>query len=227
LIVAAAIAGCGSRSKSRPTAVPAAAAPPCSRWSPASRTRSRESIWSKVGDPGKYTNPSPVGTGPYTVSQFTSQGITFKANPSYWGGRPAVSTVEFPTYASSNSALAALQTNQLHWGGNFIPGVQQVFVAGNPDHHVWFPPVQTNSLEPNLTKFPTNQLAVRKAISLAIDRGALSRQAEGGIEPPMPNVSGLTLPIFQQFMSRPSPRTRSRRIRTSPRPSRCPNRPAT
>src|SRR5580704_1199521 len=160
-----------------------------------------ESIWSKVGDPGKYTDPNPIGTGPYTVSQFTTQGITLKANPTYWGGRPAVSEVQFPTYASANTALAALQTNQLHWAGNFIPGVQQVFEAGHTSHQVWFPPVQTNSLEPNLTKFPTNQLAVRKAISLAIDRTALSQQAEGGLEPPVSNASGLTLPIFQQFLS--------------------------
>jgi peptide/nickel transport system substrate-binding protein len=160
-----------------------------------------QSIWSKVGDPGKYTDAQPVGTGPYTVSQFSAQGITLKANPSYWGGKPAVGTVEFPTYASSNAALAALQTDQLHWGGNFIPGVQQVYVAGHSNHHVWFTPVQTNSLEPNLTKFPTNQLAVRKAISLAIDRTALSQQAEGGIEPPVSNASGLTLPVFQQFLS--------------------------
>jgi peptide/nickel transport system substrate-binding protein len=160
-----------------------------------------QSVWSKVGDPGKYTDANPIGSGPYTVSQFTSQGITLKANPSYWGGKPAVSTVEFPTYASANAALSALETDQLDWGGNFITGVNQVFVAGHPDHHVWFPPVQTNSLEPNLTKFPTNQLAVRKAISLAIDRTALSQQAEGGLEPPVGNASGLTLPVFQQFMS--------------------------
>ena len=160
-----------------------------------------QSVWSKVGDPGKYTDANPVGTGPYTLSQFTSQGVTLKVNPSYWGGKPAVSTVEFPTYASSNAALSALETDQLGWGGNFIPGVNQVFVAGHSNHLVWFPPVQTNSLEPNLTKFPTNQLAVRKAISLAIDRTALSQQAEGGLEPPVSTASGLTLPIFQQFLS--------------------------
>jgi peptide/nickel transport system substrate-binding protein len=157
-------------------------------------------VWSKVGDPGKYADPDPVGTGPYGVSQFSSQGITLKANPGYWGGKPAVGTVQFPTYASSNTALSALQTDQLHWAGNFIPGVQQVFVNGHSNHHVWFTPIQTNSLMPNLTKFPTNQLAVRKAISLAIDRTALSEQAEGGIEPPVSNASGLTLPIFQQFL---------------------------
>ncbi len=160
-----------------------------------------QSVWSKVGDPGKYIDAAPVGSGPYTLATFGSQGFTLAANPSYWGGKPAVGKVDFPTYASSNSALAALQTDQLDWGGNFIAGVQQVFVSGKSTHHVWFPPVQTNSLEPNLTKFPTNQLPVRKAISLAIDRTALSQQAEGGLEPPVGNASGLTLPVFQQFLS--------------------------
>jgi peptide/nickel transport system substrate-binding protein len=159
------------------------------------------SQWSKAGDPGKYTDADPVGSGPYTLASFSGQGFTLAANPSYWGGKPAVGKVQFPTYASSNAALAALQTDQLDWGGNFIPGVQQVFVSGKSTHHVWFPPVQTNSLEPNLTKFPTNQLPVRKAISLAIDRTALSQQAEGGLEPPVSNASGLTLPVFQQFLS--------------------------
>jgi peptide/nickel transport system substrate-binding protein len=160
-----------------------------------------QSAWSKVGDPGKYTDASPVGTGPYALSQFSSQGITLKRNPKFWGAKPAVGTVQFPTYASANAALSALQTNQLTWAGNFIPGVQQVFQAPDPHHQVWFEPVQTNSLEPNLEKFPTNQLPVRQAISLAIDRTALSQQAEAGLEPPVQSASGLTLPIFSQFLS--------------------------
>lgn len=160
-----------------------------------------EATYGKVGDPGKYVDANPMGSGPYTVSNFSSQGITLKANPSYWGGKPAVSTVQFPVYASANAALSALQTDQLQWAGNFIPGVEKVFVAGHSNHKVWFVPVQTNSLIPNLQKFPTNQLAVRKAISLAIDRTAISQQAHGGIAPPASNASGLTLPVFQQFLA--------------------------
>ena len=41
-------------------------------------------IWSTVGDPGKFTDPKPIGTGPYTLGSFSSQGITMTANPSYW-----------------------------------------------------------------------------------------------------------------------------------------------
>jgi peptide/nickel transport system substrate-binding protein len=160
-----------------------------------------KAIWSKVGDPGKYTDGTPVGTGPYTLGSFSSQGITLKARADFWKGAPSVGQVEFPTYASSNAALSALQTDQLDWGGNFITGVQKVYVAGHSDHRVWFPPVQTNSLIPNLQKFPTNQLPVRRAISLAIDRSAISEQAEGGLEPAVENASGLTLPVFKDYLS--------------------------
>jgi peptide/nickel transport system substrate-binding protein len=160
-----------------------------------------QSIWSKVRDPGKYVDADPVGTGPYTLGSFTAQGFTLKANPAYWSGKPPVAEVQFPTYPSADAALSALQTDRLDWAGNFITGIQQRFVAGDPDHHVWFAPVQTNSLEPNLTRFPTDQFAVRKAISLAIDRTALSTQAEAGLEPPVSTASGLTLPVFQAFLS--------------------------
>ena len=161
-----------------------------------------QSVWSKVGDPGKYVDPDPVGAGPYTACHLQRRRAS-----RWWPTRATGAAsrrcgeVQFPTFASANTALSALQTNQLDWAGNFIPGVQQVFVSGPCQPPGWFPPVQTNSLEPNLTKFPTNQLAVRKAISLAIDRTAISQQAEGGLEPPVSNASGLTLPIFQQFLS--------------------------
>ena len=96
------------------------------------------------------------------------------ANNSYWGGpfgghgAPAVKTVEFPALSSNTSALSALETDQVDWAGNFIAGVKQAF-AGKP-LVFWSPPLNTNSLEPNLHEWPTNQLAVRQAISLAINR---------------------------------------------------------
>ena len=95
-----------------------------------------------------------MGTGPYMLDSFGSQGFTLKANPSYWGGTVPVGKVQFPAYASASSALSALQTNQLDWAGNFISGVQQAYVSTDADHKVWFPPIQTNSLEPNLDQVP-------------------------------------------------------------------------
>jgi peptide/nickel transport system substrate-binding protein len=160
------------------------------------------SIWSTVGDPAMYTDANPVGTGPYEYSSFSTSGITLKPNPGYWGGTPALSGgVEFPVFASNTTVLSALTQNQLDWAGNFLSGLQSAFVSPSPStHHTWFAPVQTNSLEPNLQVWPTNQLAVRKAISLAINRTAIDTQGEAGLEPVAQNASGIVLPGFSGLL---------------------------
>ena len=161
-----------------------------------------QSVWSGVGDPGKYVDPTPVGTGPYTVTSTGAAGITMSANSSYWGGAPAVKQVEIPAIASNTTVLSLLTSNQLTWAGNFITGLKSAFENPAPStHQVWFAAVQTNSLEPNLTKWPTNQLAVRQAISDAIDRTAISTQGEAGLEPVATNSSGIVLPGFKTLLA--------------------------
>jgi peptide/nickel transport system substrate-binding protein len=161
-----------------------------------------QSIWSSVGDPGKYVDGTPVGTGPYTVTSTGAAGITLAANPHFWRGAPGVSTIEIPAIASNTTVLSLLTSNQLTWAGNFIAGLASKYVKPSPStHQVWFAPVQTNSLEPNLKKWPTNQLAVRQAISLAIDRTAIDTQGEAGLEPVATNASGLVLPGFKNLLA--------------------------
>jgi peptide/nickel transport system substrate-binding protein len=164
------------------------------------------SQWQNAGNPSTFADTSPIGTGPYTVQSVGASGLVLTANSKYWGGpwnvgggAPAVKTVQFPALSSNTSALSALETDQVDWAGNFIAGVKQAF-AGKP-LVFWSPPLNTNSLEPNLHEWPTNQLAVRQAISLAINREAISTQGEGGEQPVAVNASGLTLPVFNQFLS--------------------------
>jgi peptide/nickel transport system substrate-binding protein len=162
-----------------------------------------QSIWSTVGDPGQYADANPVGSGPYVFSSISSAGITLTANPDYWG-TVSVPTVEFPIYASNTTVLSALTSNSLDWAGNFITGLKAAFITPSPStHHDWFPGTQTNSIEPNLTKFPTNLLPVREAISLAIDRGKIGAIGEAGLEPPATNASGLVLPAFAADLASP------------------------
>jgi peptide/nickel transport system substrate-binding protein len=163
-------------------------------------------VWASAGDPSTFADTTPIGTGPYKVQNVGASGLVLTANTNYWGGpwhvgggAPAVKTVQFPTLSSNTSALSALQTNQVDWAGNFIAGVKQAF-KGKP-LVFWSPPLNTNSLEPNLHEWPTNQLAVRQAISLAINRRAIATQGEGGEQPVAINASGLTLPVFNQFLA--------------------------
>ncbi len=157
-----------------------------------------QSIWSKAGNPATFVDANPVGSGPYKLASFTPQGFTLEKNPNYWqASKVAIPKVFFPVYTSNTGALSALFSGQIDWTGNFIPGLQKDFVKTSPAfHHFWEAPGGTNSLMPNLNKWPTNQLPVRKAISLAINRSLIATEGEAGLENPVLNATGLTLPTF-------------------------------
>jgi peptide/nickel transport system substrate-binding protein len=155
-----------------------------------------QSQWGSVGDPAKFTDANPIGTGPYVLQTFTPQGVTLKKNPSYWQ-TVTVPKVYFPNYSSNTSALTALFSNQIDWTGNFIPGLQKSFIDTDPaHHHQWQAPGASNALVPSLSKWPTNQLPVRQAISAAIDRTVIANEGEDGEEAPVANSTGLTMPPF-------------------------------
>ncbi len=160
-----------------------------------------QSVWGSVSSPTTFTDPKPVGTGPYVLKTFTPQGFTLTKNPSYWqASMIGVPNVYFPVYTSNTGALSALYSGKIDWTGNFIPGLQKQFVATAPQyHHFWEAPGSTNALMPNLSKWPTNQLPVRQAISLAVNRSLLASEGEAGLENAVTNSSGITLPTFQAW----------------------------
>ncbi|HEY1623612.1 MAG TPA: ABC transporter substrate-binding protein [Streptosporangiaceae bacterium] len=170
-----------------------------------------QAIWSTVGNPATYTDPNPVGTGPYVLSTFTPQGFTLKKNPSYWqASKVEVPKVFFPVYTSNTGALSALFSGAIDWTGNFIPGLQKDFVNTDPaHHHYWEAPGSSNALFPNLNKWPTNQLPVRQAISAAINRTLIASEGEAGLESPVLTQSGLTLPTFNAWQSSSASTTNS------------------
>jgi len=157
-----------------------------------------EAIWSSISSPATYTDANPIGTGPYVLGPFSSQGFTLDANPSYWqASMVKVPKVYFPVYTSNTGALSALFSGQIDWTGNYIPGLQKDFVDTNPaDHHYWEAAGSSNALWPNLNTFPTNQLPVREAIDLAINRSVIGSEGESGLESALTNQSGITLPTY-------------------------------
>jgi peptide/nickel transport system substrate-binding protein len=160
-----------------------------------------QSQWGTAGNPATYTDATPIGTGPYVLKSFTPQGFTLTKNPDYWqASMVKIQNVYFPVYTSNTGALTALYSGQIDWTGNFIPGLQKEFVDTAPAyHHFWEAPGSTNALIPNLKKWPTNQLAVRQAISLAVNRNLLASEGEAGLENPVTNTSGITLPTFSAW----------------------------
>ncbi|MCL2393150.1 MAG: ABC transporter substrate-binding protein [Acidimicrobiaceae bacterium] len=157
--------------------------------------------YSAAGKLSTFTDPNPVGTGPYVLKSMNSQDITLTANPNYWQpGKPTIGTLVFPDYESNTSAAAALQSGQLTWGGNFISHIQQIF-ANTPQHVFFSPPNNTVALWPNLKSSPTSSLAVRQAISLAVNRKEVALDGEEGDEAPATSATGLILPNDKQYLA--------------------------
>ncbi|MGB8195422.1 MAG: ABC transporter substrate-binding protein, partial [Acidimicrobiales bacterium] len=73
--------------------------------------------------PATATVTAPVGTGPYELDNYSAQLVSYKANPNYWGGTPAASEIDVPSYASNTDAATALASGQLQWAGNDIENV--------------------------------------------------------------------------------------------------------
>jgi peptide/nickel transport system substrate-binding protein len=160
-----------------------------------------KSVWSSVSNPVTYVDSNPVGTGPYKLGNFTPEGFTMVASTDYWQKVP-VAKVYFPDYTSNTGALSALFSGQIDWTGNYIPDLQQDFVAKDPaNHHFWEAAGSSNAVWPNLNEWPTNQLAVRQAIDVAINRTVIGSEGESGLEAPLTNASGITLPTYQAWLA--------------------------
>ena len=145
-----------------------------------------EHIWSKVKDPVTWTNPTPIGSGPFVFDKFSGSTYTFKRNPNYWQkGKPYVERLKFVIYTTNTTATMALAKGILDWGGYFIPDIEKTYVAHDPENfHYWFPPGSTILLLLNNQKPLFASAKVRLAIAMAINKERISKIGEYGYGAP-------------------------------------------
>jgi len=73
-------------------------------------------IWGKMNadERGKYDAVDGVGSGPFVLEKFEKgQFARFKANPNFYGGKPAVDTVVLRKFNNPDAMVAALKTGEL------------------------------------------------------------------------------------------------------------------
>ena len=173
-------------------------------------------IWSKVADPATFTNPNPVGSGPFTkLTRFTTQDFVLSKNPSYWqAGKPLINCLEYVQAASNDASLALIQSGQADWSHNFVPNVAQAYEAKDKAHfHSFYAttayPV---SLVFDNTQYPYSLVAFRHALSMAIDRNTVSKLGEYGYAPPADAI-GLN-GLFPQWVNDAGVKAQSKTLST-------------
>lgn len=145
-------------------------------------------IFDGQGDISKVTvDPTKsVGTGPMLVDSWSADLMTMKKNPKFYNASSIkVDVIKLPVYKANTDFQEAMNSNQADWASYFEQGLQKSYV--DPDsahHHYWMAPVDEVGVFMDIRDNKTLQdVSVRKALSLAIDRTAWAQQGEDGLVP--------------------------------------------
>ncbi|MGI9004773.1 MAG: ABC transporter substrate-binding protein [Streptosporangiaceae bacterium] len=168
-------------------------------------------IWQHVTDKqlGSFANDHPVGSGPFTVSSFSSnQSITLKANPSYWGGKPGINTLVFQRFTNPTAMKEALVNGSIDFAEGLTPSLWQSLKgqqgvtlinapSGNFDELAFNSGAATTAGKPIGNGNPAlKDVNVRHAISYAINPEVIVKKV--WLNTAIPGTSVIP-PIYTQF----------------------------
>ncbi|HVX46473.1 MAG TPA: ABC transporter substrate-binding protein [Mycobacteriales bacterium] len=156
-------------------------------------------VWSQH-DPVTWTCPDPMGTGPCLLESFsTQQAVMRRRRSGYWGGRIAPEYVKYKS-ATEDSAKLLMIAGELDLSTIAWPGGQEHYVDRDPSRFIYNPAPSGGSegVRFNLTKPPWNDVHVRRALSMTIDRKAVSTVLNDG-QPPMP-ITNLDTNIYRDWL---------------------------
>jgi peptide/nickel transport system substrate-binding protein len=162
-----------------------------------------EHIWKGVEDPTTDLNQDPIGSGPYVLKSWTPQAAVLTPNPTYWGGEPAVPELRYTSYNDNNALTTALVNGDAQWGWTFIADYESVYISKDPEHNNFWAPagLGVDALYLNTQTAPFDDVAVRQALNLVIDREAVHTQATSGVFPQLESVTGLPTPAGDDYVA--------------------------
>lgn len=147
-------------------------------------------LMSPKTDFNKFTR-NPIGTGPYRFVKWNvGRDITLERNKDYWGKRPQVEKALYVWRSESAVRAAMVAAGEADIAPNIA--VQD---ANKPGMDFSYPNSETSRLRIDVTRAPLNDLRVRQALNLAVDRDAirgsiLSKDVIPATQLVVPSISG-------------------------------------
>jgi peptide/nickel transport system substrate-binding protein len=159
-----------------------------------------EHIWRAVEDKATFTyfdkeKGYPIFTGPYQVAASSTNEIIYDRRESWWAAQtgfqpmPAPRRVIYTSGGSADVVAARLLNNELDAVHRVAADVYETIKAQNPNLGAWFAERPYAWLDPcprtyfiNNLKAPWDNVNMRRALSLAIDRQAIAA-GELGLDP--------------------------------------------
>ena len=142
-------------------------------------------VWATIKSPAKYTNTSPVATGPFTLKSFSTSSVVYVKNPSYWEvGRPYIDSVVFSSVDSNTTAELGLENGSIDMSYDAISDPSATFLSKNKANAIFWPVTNMNYLYINtMAKGPFSDVNFRRAVAYAMDTPFLANRAYFGSLP--------------------------------------------
>lgn len=135
-----------------------------------------EHIFAEVDNLDEYQNPEPIGSGPYLFKELKrGSHIHLLRNEKYWNGNPKIEEILIRDFGGPENAVMPLLKGDV----DIVPELsghetliskllkdENVTVAIDDWPNIWY-------VAPNYRKYPLDQVDVRRAIDLAIDKDKL------------------------------------------------------
>ena len=133
-----------------------------------------------------------VGDGPYEFVRWRrGDSLTYRANPSYWRGKPKVEYLHVAVVPDPNTNLVMLESGRVDW--NLIAPVQEAALRGKRGiRYRVVPTAVVAGIALNTARAPLRDVRVRRALAMSIDRGGISRKITLGAYP----VTNMLQPQF-------------------------------
>jgi len=126
--------------------------------------------WSSVGDVTKYTNPEPLGSGPFKYKEFKPRTyLALEKNELYWQGPSDIDELVVRVFSNMQAEIQALQKGEV----DFIPdlaGVENLLRRLSADKNVNVQMGMTNNtfyVAPNYRREPLKNKQLRQALDYA------------------------------------------------------------
>jgi peptide/nickel transport system substrate-binding protein len=134
----------------------------------------------------------PYGTGPFKFAEYKKgEALVMVRNDYYWGGKPKLEKVTFKVIPDPSTRLAALQTGEIQAVadvGGILPEQAQVIKGDSNLVLLSRPVTTTHYLLFNNKKPPFNDVHLRQAVSLAIDRAQMVKEVLNGYGEPADTI---------------------------------------
>lgn len=143
------------------------------------------------------------GAGPFVVKNYDhNTGIQFVPNPQYYGPKPKLQEVDMDFYKTVNASYTAYQSGQLEQSSIPPEFDAQVEARGKEFHQ--FNELSLDYIAMNYLYKPFDNIHIRQAFALAINKDALSKALYNGLNPSTCHIIPQGMPGYNARLTCPA-----------------------